>query len=84
MNESILLQDGNSLIIHGANKVISSTQSQAVVETGSSLVVISGSDLEVKKLDLENHEVQFSGKVNNIKLGALGGHKQPLLKRIFK
>ena len=84
MNETVLLEDTSNLAIKGANKVVSSTQNQAVDETASHTIVISGTDLEVKKLDLDNHEVCFSGKITNIKFSAPNGAKQPFLKRIFK
>lgn len=84
MSEIICIEDTSNLSIKGANKVVSSTQTQAVVETALNTIVISGAGLEVKKLDLDNHEVCFSGKISNIKFASPNGPKQPLLKRIFK
>lgn len=81
---NILNLDGEKLQIKEAEKVVSSTQSQAVVETKSSTIVVSGSEIEVKKLNLDEGEVELSGKYNSIKFSNLGQKKQPLLKRIFK
>ncbi len=84
MNENILIEDNKCFTLKGATKVVSSTQNQAIVETASVTILISGNGLEVKKLDLDNHEVCFEGKFTSIKFAAAGGAKQPLLKRIFK
>lgn len=84
MNESIFIENSSSLQIKGATKVVSSTASQAVVESKDNTIVITGNNLEVRKLDLENGEVCFVGKITNVKLTALNASKTPLLKRIFK
>ena len=84
MQESLLIENSESVKVLGATRVISSTQNQGVVETKDSVIVISGSDIEVKKLDLENGEVSFHGKINSIKFSNGQGAKVPLLKRIFK
>lgn len=84
MNESIIIENSSSIQIKGASRVVSSTASQAVVESKESTIIISGSGLEVRKLDLENSEVCFVGKISNIKFAALNSSKTPLLKRIFK
>lgn len=84
MQESVLIENREKVKILGATKVVLSTQNQGVVETKDSLIVISGSELEVKKLDLENGEVSFYGKINGIKFSNGQGAKVPLLKRIFK
>lgn len=84
MSESIYIEDNNLTTIKGAKKVVSATQSQGIIETASSTIVLSGSNLEVKRLDLENCEVCFAGKISNVKFSSLGAGKQPLLKRIFK
>ena len=76
--------EGGLLEIHGATKVVSSSQTQAVVETGEKSVIISGNEIEVKKLNLEEGEVAFSGKFAVIKFGESAGKKPSLLKRIFK
>lgn len=80
----ILHLEGEFLTIKGATKVISSTSSQAVVESGEKVYVIVGNEIEVKKLNLEEGEVAFSGKFSMIKIGQSQGKKQPFLKRIFK
>ena len=84
MQESVLIENREKVKILGATKVVLSTQNQGVIETKDSLIVISGSDIEVKKLDLENGEVSFHGKINSIKFSNGQGAKAPLLKRIFK
>ena len=84
MSESILIENSSNLQIKGATKVVSSTVSQAVVESKGNTIIISGNGLEVRKLDLENGEVCFIGKISNIKFAPLGDSKTPLLKRIFK
>ncbi len=84
MNELITIENSSSISIHGATKVVSSTQTQAVVETKDNTIIITGTGLEVRKLDLDNSEVSFLGKITNIKFTALGGNKVPLLKRLFK
>lgn len=84
MQESVLIENCEKVKILGATKVVLSTQNQGVIETKDSLIVISGSELEVKKLDLENGEVSFHGKINSIKFSNGQGAKVPLLKRIFK
>ena len=83
MSESILIENSSSIQIKGAEKVASSTATQAVVESKDSTIIITGTGLEVRKLDLENGEVCFVGKVTNIKFNPKG-EKMPLLKRIFK
>lgn len=84
MNELITIENSSSISIKGATKVVSSTNSQAVVETKENTIIISGSNLEVRKLDLENGEVCFLGKVTNIKFAPPSTGKIPLLKRLFK
>lgn len=81
---NVLTLDGEKLQIKEAEKVVSSTQSQAVIETKASTIIISGSDIEVKKLNLDDGEVELSGKFNAIKFSAPGQKKQSLIKRIFK
>lgn len=76
--------EGNCLEIKGAVKVVSSSQSQAVVETVDNGVVITGTEIEVKKLNLDEQEVIFSGKFINLKFGTISIKKVPLYKRIFK
>ena len=76
--------EGEILQIKGATKVSSSTSSQAVVEIGEDAVILTGNDIEVKKLNLEEGEVCFLGKFNNIKLGSASPKKGSLIKRIFK
>ncbi len=83
MSNFISIENQNNININGATKVVSSTQNQAVVESEETSIIISGSDLEVKKLDLDNKEVSFSGKITNIKFSG-NSQKLPLLKRIFK
>ena len=83
MNNLLTIENENLITIKGASKVASSTQTQGVVETGESTIIISGNNLEVKKLDLENKEVVFSGKISGIKFNSKA-EKQPFLKRIFK
>ncbi|MBQ8909255.1 MAG: hypothetical protein IJY90_03115 [Clostridia bacterium] len=80
----VLHLEGDNLEIKGATKVVSSTQAQAVVEAGEKSFVITGSALEVKKLNLEEGEVVFTGNVSLIKIGRVQDKKQPLLKRLFK
>lgn len=84
MNELITIENSSSITINGATKVVSSTQNQAIVETKENTIIITGTGLEVRKLDLDNCEVSFLGKITNIKFTALGGSKTPFLKRIFK
>ncbi len=84
MSEIITIENSASLAIKGATKVVSATNSQAVVETKDNTIIISGNNLEVVKLDLENNDVNFIGKISNIKFSALGTTKTPFLKRIFK
>ena len=84
MNEFISIENSSNISIKGATKVVSSTASQAIVETKENTIIISGTGLEVRKLDLENGEVSFLGKVANLKIAALGASKTPLLKRLFK
>lgn len=79
---SLHLENG-LLMIKGATKVISSTQGSACVETDENSIVASGQNIEVKKLNLEEKEVCFSGTFSLIKLSSQSV-KQPLLKRIFK
>ena len=81
---NILNLDGERLQIKEAEKVVSSTQNQAVVETKSSTIIVSGSEIEVKKLNLDEGEVELNGKYSAIKFSNLGQKKQPLIKRIFK
>ena len=84
MQESLLIENRESVKVLGATRVISSTQNQGVVETKDSVIVISGSDMQVKKLHIKNGEVSFHGKINSIKFSNGQGAKVPLLKRIFK
>lgn len=82
--EEIILLNGNNLEIKGAKKVVSSTSSQAVIETVNKTIVISGDNIEVRKLNLEEGEVEFAGEFSLIKLAKAPGEKQPLFKRIFR
>lgn len=82
--EYILHIEGNSLCLKGATKVVSATATQAVVEAGGKNIVIAGCDIEVKRLNLEENEVNLQGNFSQIKMGQSQDKKQPLLKRIFK
>lgn len=75
---------GDILAISGATKIISSSPSQAIVQTAEEGILVTGSEIEVKKLDLQEGEVEFSGKFTAIKFGLSTGKKPSLLKRIFK
>lgn len=79
---SITLEN-NYLTILGATKVVSSTPTQAAVEQDNLTIIITGSELEVKKLDLDNHEVSIAGKISNLKFSDKS-EKLPFMKRIFK
>ncbi len=81
--EQLCLEDRKTLIVKGASRVVSSTSTQAVVEVSDSNLVISGTNIEVTKLDLENKEVVFGGKINSLKY-TQKTEKQGLLKRLFK
>lgn len=83
MNNFITIENQNLITIKGTTKVLSSTQNQASVECGETTIFISGSELEVKKLDLEDREVSFGGKITQIKFSSKN-EKMPLLKRVFK
>ncbi len=83
MNELITIENSSGITILGATKVVSSTPTQAVVETKENTIIISGNQLEVRKLDLENNDVSFFGKVTNVKLSNQSA-KVPFLKRLFK
>ena len=63
--------------------MVSSTASQGVVEMEGEMIVMSGSDMQVKKLNLEEGEVVFQGKVSQIKFSN-SIEKKSILKRIFK
>lgn len=84
MSELITIENSSNISINGATKVVSSTSTQAIVETKENTIIISGNNLEVRKLDLENCDVSFLGKITNIKFSPAGGTKTPFLKRIFK
>jgi len=81
--ETITIEDRKQISILGANKIISSTTSQAIVEISDTSLVISGSNIEVRKLDLENKEVCFSGEIISLKY-IKKGEKTGFLKRLFK
>lgn len=83
MNEIVTIENQNLMTVKGATKVRSSTQNAAEVEIDQTLLLISGSDLEVKKLDLDNKEVVFSGNITHLKF-VRHGEKQSLFKRVFK
>lgn len=83
MVKNLLLSEDN-LTLSGATKIVSSSQTQAIIETTEGGVLLTGSDIEVKSLNLEEGQVQFSGKFSMIKFGISTGKKPPLLKRIFK
>lgn len=82
--ENVLHLEGEILQIKGATKVVSSTQNQAVIESKDSLIIITGNDIEVKRLNLEDGEVELGGKFTSIKFTQGGGKRQSFLKRIFK
>ena len=70
---SLHLENG-LLMIKGATKVISSTQGSACVETDENSIVASGQNIEVKKLNLDEKEVCFSG---NFSFTFLSNGKSP-------
>lgn len=81
--QSIFLEDRKKLVLKGATKIVSSTTTQAVVELEQSTLIISGSEIEITKLNLENKEVCFSGKIDSLKFSQKS-EKKGFLKRIFK
>ena len=82
MKKQIFIED-EIIQIRGAKKVVSSTANQGVVEMEGEMIVMSGSDMQVKKLNLEEGEVVFQGKVSQIKFSN-SIEKKSILKRIFK
>lgn len=83
MNEKIIIENRNQISICGATKVLTSTATQAIVEVGDCNIVISGNNLEVKKLNLESKEVEFSGEISGIKY-TKKAEKISFIKRVFK
>ena len=83
MSEKIIIQDRNMIEITGATRVVASTAKEAVVELENGTVILSGNNLEVTKLDLDNHEVKFSGIITDLKFSDKR-EEVGLLKRIFK
>lgn len=83
MNEKVTILDRKEIEIIGATRVTASTAKEAVVEIDGGMLTISGNNLEVTKLDLDNHEVKFSGQINDVKFSERR-EKVGLLKRIFK
>ena len=83
MNTLLTLEDEKILSIKGATKVVMATATQAIVLTEKKQINISGNNIEVKKLDIENESVVFSGYFLSFKFVSKG-EKVPFLKRIFK
>lgn len=83
MKESIFIEEQKYVEITGATKVVSSSPTGAIVQTNNNTISITGSDIEVKKLDLEECKVSFSGLFTNIKF-CTQKEKISFWKRIFK
>lgn len=83
MKESIFIEEQKYITITGVTKVVSSSPNGAIVQTNDNNINITGSDMEVKKLDLDEGEVSFSGLFTNIKF-CTQKEKVSLWKRIFK
>ncbi len=83
MTESILIENQNKIIIKGAEKINSCTSTQAFVTVHEKEILLQGNNLEIKKLDLENKEVEISGDIYFLKY-LNKKEKQPFLKRVFK
>lgn len=79
-----LILNGDELVLTGVTKIVSSSPTQSIIDTEEGGVLLVGTEMEVKKLNLEEKEVELFGKFTMIKFGIPTGKKPSLLKRIFK
>lgn len=80
-NSIITITDRNSLVMTGIEKVESATETCISGVVAGSKFTLGGTNLFVQRLDIENHLLEVTGNVDNLKFA---GKKSPLLKRIFK
>lgn len=81
-NQTIFLEDRNNLTVTGVEKMISVKPDLLQLSTIQGDMQVLGENMEMSKLDLEQHVVEVTGTINQIKF--VDGKKQPIFKRIFK
>ena len=64
---SITINDCCQIMITGVTKVSAASPTQTVIEINDSCLIISGKDFEVKKLDVENNNLELFGKFEGMK-----------------
>ncbi len=85
-NHKFSLTNRNSMIITGVADVISFDLNEVIVETVCGMMNIKGSDLKVKKVRLEEGEVEVEGSADSIvysEVAAFRKKGKTLLKRLF-
>jgi len=80
-NHKIICDARKLLQLTGVEKVESSNETQIVCIVMNSPLVILGKNLHVKKLDVEQGQVEIEGSIDSIKYQA---ERKNFLKRLFK
>jgi len=80
-NHKIICDARKTLQLTGVEKVESSNEVQIVCIVMNSPLVITGKNMHVKKLDVEQGQVEIEGNIDSIKYQA---ERQNFFKRIFK
>ena len=83
MESKINLLNRKDLSLHGITKVFTINQDVVQILVDNSVLTVSGENMEVKKLDVQNGELQIAGKINSLKFTDKK-EKVGLFKRIFK
>ena len=83
MESRINLLNRKDLSVHGITKVFAINQNIVQLQIDNSILIVSGAGMEVKKLDVENGELQIEGKIDGMKFTDKR-EKVGLIKRIFK
>lgn len=82
IEHNLTLNNRNNLNITGIEKVVSVKPDLLQVKSSAGDIIVTGQNIEVTKLDLDQHSINFSGKFDSIKY--IDNNKTPLLKKIFK
>lgn len=83
MESKINLINRKFLSLSGISKVFEINDETAQLQVESSVLTILGKDMEVKKLDIENGNLELEGQINVIKFTDKK-EKASFVKRIFK
>ena len=83
-DHKLTLKNRKQLEISGIKEVVSYNESKIIVQTTLGTLNIDGKNLNIKKLNLEQTNINIEGNINNLQYSNKSPHHKNILQRIFK